>query len=333
MSTPADGTGAACAAPCADPILSVRGLRKVFGPLTAVRGVDMDVCPGEIFGFLGPNGSGKTTTMRMLCGLLVPTAGQGHALGHDILRETRAIRLRVGYMPQRFALYEDLTVRENLLFAARVHGLPQPRQRVEQALDELGLARRAEDLAGHLSGGWKQRLALAACTLHDPRLLLLDEPTAGVDPDARQRFWNHIHELAQRGITVLVSTHYMDEAERCHRLAYFHAGRILACGGIDDIIAHAGLRALEVMADAETAAGLEHTLRRKLPAVQATWLGGRLHVSFPQSEANERAVRALCTRAGAECIPARPRLEDAFIHLLRQARQQQAAALPEEARP
>ena len=313
----APAKSAACPAPCDEPLLQVQGLRKNFGHVRAVRGVDIAVCAGEIFGFLGPNGSGKTTTMRMLCGLLTPSAGKGHALGHDILRESRAIRLQVGYMPQRFALYEDLTVRENLLFAARVHGLRQPAKSVQHALEDMGLAPRANDLAGHLSGGWKQRLALAACTLHNPRLLLLDEPTAGVDPQARQRFWNHIHELAQRGITVLVSTHYMDEAERCHRLAYFHSGRILACGDIDDITDHSGLAALEVMARAATARQLQEQLRRQVHGLQATWLGGRLHISFPAGADTQQTVRALCERAGAQCIAARPRMEDVFIHLLR----------------
>ncbi len=307
--------GAACPAPCAKPVLDVRRLRKSFGARKAVRGVDIAVCPGEIFGFLGPNGSGKTTTMRMLCGLLTPDGGEGHALGHDIIRESRHIRLHVGYMTQHFSLYADLTVRENLLFAARVHGLPRPARKVEQTIHELGLGAYADELAGHLSGGWKQRLALAASTLHDPHLLLLDEPTSGVDPAARRRFWDDIHALARRGMTVLVSTHYMDEAERCHRLAWFYEGRILACGGVDDIITGSGLVALEAAGEPETLTVLQRTVQAALPAAQCTWMGEKLHISVPK-ELRDRA-ECLCREYGAECATTRPRMEDVFIHLVR----------------
>ena len=305
----------ACPAPCAKPVLDVRGLKKRFGPREAVRGVDIAVCPGEIFGFLGPNGSGKTTIMRMLCGLLTPDAGAGHALGHDIIRDSHHIRLHVGYMTQHFSLYVDLTVRENLLFAARVHGLPQPGRKVAQAIRDTGLAPYADELAGHLSGGWKQRLALAVSTLHDPQLLLLDEPTSGVDPAARRRFWDDIHLLAQRGMTVLVTTHYMDEAERCHRLAWFHEGRILACGTVDDIIAGSGLMALEAAADASRLAALEEAVMAALPDAQCTWMGERLHIAVPHRHAGK--IRVLCQAHGADCSAIRPRMEDVFIHLVR----------------
>ncbi len=326
----ASDDSAACPPPCADPVLDVRGLKKRFGQREAVRGVDIAVCPGEIFGFLGPNGSGKTTTMRMLCGLLTPDAGEGHALGHDIIRESRRIRLHVGYMTQHFSLYADLTVRENLLFAARVHGLPSPARKVEESIRDLGLEPYANELAGHLSGGWKQRLALAASTLHEPRLLLLDEPTSGVDPAARRRFWDDIHALARRGMTVLVSTHYMDEAERCHRLAWFYRGRILACGSVDDIIAASGLVALEASGAQAALAALEADVLQALPGAQCTWMGDRLHISVPR-ELRERVI-ALCREHDAKCESARPRMEDVFIHLVH-ARESSAGGerSPEEA--
>ena len=192
---------------------------------------------GRICGFLGPNGSGKTTTIRMICGLLTPDGGGGTCLGHDLVRERDAIKRQVGYMTQRFGLYEDLTIRENLEFVARVYGLDRQKERVDQSLERLGLATRQKQLAGTLSGGWKQRLALAACVLHEPKLLLLDEPTAGVDPKARRDFWDEIHAYAAEGITVLVSTHYMDEAERCHEIAYIAYGELLARGTAGEVIA------------------------------------------------------------------------------------------------
>ena len=199
--------------------IDVRGLNKSFGAKHVVRDVAIRVEEGRICGFLGPNGSGKTTTLRMLCGLLKPDSGEGTCLGLDLIRDTRAIKMRTGYMTQKFSLYEDLTIEENLKFVARIHSLDRRHERVAEALDRLGLTDRRTQLAGQLSGGWKQRLALAACTMHEPDLLLLDEPTAGVDPKARRDFWDEIHALAARGLTVLVSTHYMDEAERCHDIA------------------------------------------------------------------------------------------------------------------
>jgi ABC-2 type transport system ATP-binding protein len=219
--------------------IDVRGLTKRFGGRTVVDDVAIRVQRGEICGFLGPNGSGKTTTIRMLCGLLEPDAGEGHCLGLDIRRDARRIKRRVGYMTQRFGLYEDLSIQENLDFVARAYGMPTGRAGA-RCLGRLGLEARRRQLAGTLSGGWKQRLALAACMLHEPELLLLDEPTAGVDPKARRDFWQQIHALAASGLTVLVSTHYMDEAERCHRLAYISYGKLLATGTAEDVIAARG---------------------------------------------------------------------------------------------
>jgi ABC-2 type transport system ATP-binding protein len=221
--------------------IDVSGLNKSFGGRHVVQDVNLQIEEGRICGFLGPNGSGKTTTLRMLCGLLKPDSGSGTCLGLDIIREASDIKLRTGYMTQKFSLYEDLTIQENLAFMARVHSLDRRSERVRDALERLGLAERQHQLAGALSGGWKQRLALAACLIHEPRLLLLDEPTAGVDPKARREFWDHIHALAEQGITVLVSTHYMDEAERCHELVYIAYGTVLARGGAAEVIAAAGL--------------------------------------------------------------------------------------------
>jgi len=232
-----------------EPAIDVRGLTKRFGQRTVVDAVSIQVQRGEICGFLGPNGSGKTTTIRMLCGLLEPDGGEGRCLGHDIRTDARQIKLRVGYMTQRFGLYDDLSIEENLDFVARAYGMPGRREVVAAALERLGLTGRRGQLAGSLSGGWKQRLALAACMLHQPELLLLDEPTAGVDPKARRDFWQQIHALAAEGLTVLVSTHYMDEAERCHRLAYISYGKLLAAGTADEVIAHAGLSTWELRGD------------------------------------------------------------------------------------
>ena len=226
--------------------IDVEGLTKRFGDKTVVDRFSMQVPRGQIYGFLGPNGSGKTTTIRMICGLLTPDEGRGLVLGHDIARDPELIKREVGYMTQRFSLYEDLSIQENLDFVARMYEVPDRKRRVAVALENLGLASRKGQLAGTLSGGWKQRLALAACLIHEPRLLLLDEPTAGVDPGARREFWEHIHDLAHAGITVLVSTHYMDEAERCHALAYIAYGKLLAHGTIKEVIDQANLATWEV---------------------------------------------------------------------------------------
>jgi ABC-2 type transport system ATP-binding protein len=228
-----------------DLAIDVRGLTKAYAGRRVVDAVDMQVARGRIVGFLGPNGSGKTTSLRMLCGLLTPDAGEGQVLGLDFRRRAADVKRQVGYMTQKFGLYEDLSIRENLDFIARLFSMPDRRAAVDAALGRLGLATRQKQLAGALSGGWKQRLALAACLLHRPRLLLLDEPTAGVDPKARREFWDQIHQLATEGITVLVSTHYMDEAERCDELVYIAYGRVLARGTAADIVATSGASDLE----------------------------------------------------------------------------------------
>jgi ABC-2 type transport system ATP-binding protein len=224
-----------------DIAIEVKDLTKSFNGRIVVDHLTLSVPRGRILGFLGPNGSGKTTTIRMLCGLLTPDSGEGRCLGFDIRTQQEEIKRHVGYMTQGFSLYRDLTIRENLEFVARIYGIDSPRAAAQAALERLGLAARAGQLAGELSGGWKQRLALGACVLPNPALLLLDEPTAGVDPKARRDFWDEIHHLATQGLTVLVSTHYMDEAERCHEIAYILDGKLLVSGTIDRIIADAGL--------------------------------------------------------------------------------------------
>ncbi len=295
------------------PAIDVHGLTKRYGERTVVDGLTMQVARGEIFGFLGPNGSGKTTSIRMMCGLLTPDGGEGHTLGLDVVRQSGEIKKRVGYMTQRFGLYEDLSIQENLDFVARVYGVASRAARVREGLERLGLQARAGQLAGRLSGGWKQRLALAACMLHDPELLLLDEPTAGVDPGARRDFWNHIHKLAAEGITVLVSTHYMDEAERCHRLAYIAYGKLLAQGTPAEMLAGSGLSSRLVRpvdASALTAA-LEH----EVAVTSVTRLGDALRVAGPDGA----ALDTLLARHGAPAEPTPPTLEDVFILLSRQA--------------
>src|SRR5882672_1077900 len=216
--------------------IDVRGVTKKFGDRTVVNDIAMQVRPGEIYGFLGPNGSGKTTFLRMLCGLLTPDGGEGQCLGYDIRRDSAEIKKHAGYMTQRFSFYEDLSIEENLDFIARLYEIPQRKAAVEKSLERLGMVERRKQLAGTLSGGWKQRLALAACLIHEPQLLLLDEPTAGVDPKARREFWDEIHQLASEGLTVLITTHYMDEAERCHRLAYLAYGNLLARGTLTEVL-------------------------------------------------------------------------------------------------
>jgi ABC-2 type transport system ATP-binding protein len=297
--------------------IDVRGLTKGFGGRTVVRGVDLNVRRGEIMGFLGPNGSGKTTTIRMLCGLLRPDSGEGSCLGFDIRRQTAQIKRQTGYMTQRFSFYEDLSIRENLEFVARLYALPGGRAAVETTLRQLGLERRADQLAGQLSGGWKQRLALAACVMHKPQLLLLDEPTAGVDPKARRDFWDEIHELAGEGLTVLVSTHYMDEAERCHHIVYLFDGRVMARGTVGEVIAAADLATFVVRGPDEGA--LTARLRR-LPGVeQVTSFGSALHVVGRDRKVMTGALEALRTEDGISVVPGKTSLEDVFIHFLKGA--------------
>ena len=294
--------------------IDVRGLNKHFGPNHVVRDLDLQVRKGEIFGFLGPNGSGKTTSIRMLCGLLTPDSGSGTCLGYDVIRETGRIKCEVGYMTQRFSLWEDLTIRENLEFVARMYDVADVGAAVAGTLERLGLADRQKQLAGSLSGGWKQRLALAACMLHEPRLLLLDEPTAGVDPKARRDFWEEIHRLAATGISVLVSTHYMDEAERCHKLAYIAWGRLLATGTVQEVVAGRNLSAWEVAgADLnELALSL-----RKLPGVeQVTPFGNVLHVVGRDGGRLGQTLAPLQGNAAQRWRQIEPGLEDVFISLM-----------------
>jgi ABC-2 type transport system ATP-binding protein len=302
-----------------DAAIEVQGLTKRFGTRTVVDALTLQVPRGAIYGFLGPNGSGKTTSIRMMCGLLTPDAGSGRTLGLDVVREAAAIKRRVGYMTQRFGLYDDLSIRENLDFIGRVYAVPQRSVRVAEALQRLGLQSRAQQLAGTLSGGWKQRLALAACMLHQPELLLLDEPTAGVDPGARRDFWNEIHQLAHEGITVLVSTHYMDEAERCHLLGYIAYGQLLAHGTPASLLANSGLAARQLSGPA-VAAGVA-ALEREPGVVTATRMGHLLRVAGPDGAALDAAIaRVLGDQGGnvqVQAVP--PSLEEVFIHHARRA--------------
>jgi ABC-type multidrug transport system ATPase subunit len=294
--------------------IDVHGLRKSFGSRAVVQGLDLRVARGQICGFLGANGSGKTTTLRMLCGLLTPDAGEGTCLGLDVRRDAPRIRRRVGYMTQRFSFYEDLTVQENLDFVGRLYELPDRERRIDAVLERAGLTDRRTQLAGELSGGWKQRLALAACVLHEPELLLLDEPTAGVDPKARREFWDLIHALAGEGITVLVSTHYMDEAERCHRIVYLSGGRLVVEGSASEVIARSGLITFVGTGEglSEASAALE-----RAPGVESVAMFGQtLRVSGTHRAALEQALQPWRARAGQTWAEEPPSLEDVFIHLL-----------------
>ena len=294
--------------------IDVHGLGKSFGTRRVVHGLDLRVPRGEICGFLGANGSGKTTTLRMLCGLLTPDAGEGTCLGLDVRRDAPRIRLRVGYMTQRFSFYEDLSVEENLEFVARLYQLPDRQQRVEGVLRRSGLLDRRTQLAGELSGGWKQRLALAACVLHEPELLLLDEPTAGVDPKARREFWDLIHALAAEGMTVLVSTHYMDEAERCHRIVYLGTGRVIVEGTPAEVVARAGL--ITFVGLGSGLAGVAEALRQAPGVESAGAFGQTLRVSGTDRAALQAAHRPWEHRPGLSRTEEPPSLEDVFIHLL-----------------
>ncbi len=300
-----------------DLVIDVQKLNKSFGEKHVVRDFSLQVKRGEIFGFLGPNGSGKTTSIRMLCGLLTPDSGSGTCLGYDVVRETAAIKREVGYMTQRFSLWEDLTIRENLDFVARMYGMRNRRQAVDSAIAQLGLASRQNQLSGSLSGGWKQRLSLAACMLHDPKLLLLDEPTAGVDPKARRDFWQEIHALAATGISVLVSTHYMDEAERCHRLAYIAYGSVLSTGTVEEVVAAQHL-VTWLVAGADLAE-LEAQLRGKPGIDQVTPFGSTLHVVGTDAAALERAIEPYRNDERYRWQPGSATLEDVFIHLMESA--------------
>ena len=301
-------------ASASDIAIDVKGLSKSFGGREVVHDLAMQVKRGTIYGFLGPNGSGKTTTIRMLCGLLTPDSGEGTCLGYDIRRDADKIKRQVGYMTQRFSLYQDLSVRENLEFVARLYGVRDAKGTARDMIKRLGLSGREEQLAGELSGGWKQRLALGACTLPNPQLLLLDEPTAGVDPKARRDFWNEIHALAADGLTVLVSTHYMDEAERCHEIAYIAYGHLLVHGTVEQVIAKSALSTWTVAGD-----GL-HTLQEQLtgkPGVDMVApFGTSLHVSGRDRAALEATIAPWREHSGLRWQHSEPSLEDVFIELM-----------------
>jgi ABC-2 type transport system ATP-binding protein len=294
--------------------IDVKGLSKSFGGREVVHDLSMQVKRGSIYGFLGPNGSGKTTTIRMLCGLLTPDSGEGRCLGYDIRREADKIKRQVGYMTQRFSLYQDLSVRENLEFVARLYGISNARGTAQEMIKRLGLLGREGQLAGELSGGWKQRLALGACTLPNPQLLLLDEPTAGVDPKARRDFWNEIHALAAQGLTVLVSTHYMDEAERCHEIAYIAYGHLLAHGTVDEVIAKSALTTYTVTGDDLQPLAAELAGQPGVDMVAP--FGTSLHVSGRDEKALEAAIAPWRAHPELHWQHSAPSLEDVFIELM-----------------
>lgn len=301
----------------ADPLpyaISVQGLCKSFNGRSVVRDFSIDVPYGNIYGFLGPNGTGKTTTIRMLCGLLTPDAGEGTCLGYNIRTQAAMIKAQAGYMPQRFGLYEDLTIRENLEFVARLYEMDNVEKVAADSLHRLGLENRQNQLAGQLSGGWKQRLALAACTLHNPRLLLLDEPTAGVDPKARREFWDEIHAFAAEGITVLVSTHYMDEAERCHQIGYLLDGKLLVHGAVQNIIAASHLVTWQLTCAAPNEV---LSILRTVPSVEmATSFGTQLHVVGSEAAPLEASLHDLQKTHAFTMEKILPTLEDIFIHTM-----------------
>ncbi len=310
------------------PVIDVHGLTKSFGDKRVVDHFDITVPRGAIYGFLGPNGSGKTTTIRMLCGLLTPDEGEGTCLGLDVRKQADQIKENVGYMTQKFSLYEDLSIRENLDFIARMYRLDRRRQRVSAALEELGLADRAKQLAGTLSGGWKQRLALAACLLHEPQLLLLDEPTAGVDPKARRDFWDEIRRLSARGVTVLVSTHYMDEAVQCDFITYIAYGKKLIDGPSGDIPKMVGLETWRV--EGPNLSALEQRLKAAPGVEQVARFGAVLHVSGTDKAALNATVERFKAEGGYRWSLQVAGLEEAFIYLMAGARDNFSAETPPE---
>ncbi len=295
--------------------IDVTGLCKSFSGHMAVSDVEIRMPKGEVWGFLGPNGSGKTTVIRLLCGLLKPDAGQGSCLGYDIRTQSAAIKRETGYMTQKFSYWEDLSIRENLDFVARLYGVKNRKARVDRAIENLGLGHRQHQLAGGLSGGWKQRMALAACILHEPKLLLLDEPTAGVDPQARREFWHEIHRLSEQGLTVLVATHYMDEAERCDRIVYIAHGRVIARGTVAEVIAGSGLATR--IAEGVNVRRLAVELDGKPGVDQIAFFGAALHISGSDAALLDATLAPYADAPGLSWSPAKPSLEDVFIDLMR----------------
>ena len=295
-------------------VIEVTNLVKRFGDKTAVDNVSMSVAAGEIAGFLGPNGSGKTTTIRVMCGLLIPDGGSGHVLGYDIRTEAAKIKRQVGYMTQKFSFYDDLSIEENLTFVARLYQMSPVKAVVRDTLEDLGLSLRRNQLAGTLSGGWKQRLALAACLMHKPRLLLLDEPTAGVDPKARREFWDEIHLRADAGLTVLVSTHYMDEAERCHRISYISHGKVMTSGTVAEVLAKADLATFVLEGDAVNEAA------RRLAGMdgvdQVAAFGLSVHVVGEDHAALAASVEQIARDTGVVALRGDTSLEDVFIQFM-----------------
>lgn len=302
----------------ASPIIDVRNLSKSFAGRTVVNQLNLSVKRGEVFGFLGPNGSGKTTSIRMLCGLLTPDSGEGQCVGYDLLTQANLIKQHIGYMTQKYSFYTDLNVEENLRFVAGIYGVEKPRERIATVLDEMGLVSRRKQLTGELSGGWKQRVALAACLLHRPQLLLLDEPTAGIDPIARRDFWDQIHKLSEQGVTTLMSTHYMDEAERCTRLAYIADSELLITGSVDDVIAATQLKTWEIKGKAVTTTLLQRA--KEIPNLEQAALFGRtIHLCGTDDKAIEDGLDALQAKHKITWQRIDSTLEDAFIHLVKQS--------------
>lgn len=298
-------------------IIDVQNISKNFGNKKVVDNITIQVEKGKIFGFLGPNGSGKTTTIRIICGLLTPDSGSGTCLGYDILSEWKKIRLNIGYMTQKFSYWEDLSIKENLQFVADMFSLKNKKEKIEHSLIKLGLEQRQNQLAGNLSGGWKQRLALAACIIHEPKLLLLDEPTAGVDPKARREFWDSIHKLAANGITVLVSTHYMDEAERCHKIIYISSGQIITHGTIDEVIAGTGLTTWIVKGN--NLSELEDLLSKNNAVTSVAPFGNNMHVSGTNQNALKDAIKPYMNNPNYHWELSCPSMEDAFIHYMKKS--------------
>ncbi|MEO6920575.1 MAG: ABC transporter ATP-binding protein [Collimonas sp.] len=308
-----------------DLVVDVDRINKHFGSKHVVKDLSLQVRRGEIFGFLGPNGSGKTTSIRMMCGLLTPDSGHGTCMGYDIIKQSMEIKRRVGYMTQRFSYWDDLSIRENLDFVARIYGMKNRKEAVDQSLEKLGLSSRAKQLAGSLSGGWKQRLALAASMLHKPELLLLDEPTAGVDPAARRDFWEELHRLAAEGISVLVSTHYMDEAERCHKLAYIAYGELLVQGTAAEVVAGQGLTTWAIYNSRNSdirdnkLVGLSQQLHDQPGVDQLVVFGTSLHVCGKDAVSLEQTLRRITEGQGLRMERIDTSLEDVFIYMMKKS--------------